>query len=1079
MNACKSAQEGEAKFSSVATRLVSLGAKGVVAMAYSVYAVAAKHFIGRMYGELVAGASLSSAVAAGRREVLNQRSRPSPKGNKPLQDWLVPVLYQQESYTPFIPKTTAPSFEELMVTNVTRNEVAIELPDAGAYGFIGRDYDILRLERAFRQNHVVLLKGMGGVGKTELACGFARWLDETQGRTGGIFFTSFADGKGLSYVINTIGRKLGGDRFSQLMSEQQQAVVLQYLQTNPCLLIWDNFEPVAGFPAGNEPLLLETERDSLRQFLKQLRGGQSWVLITSRREEPWLDCGYTLQSLLGLSDADAEELAAKILQSVGVNRAKLPKEYLELLKLLGGHPLSLRVVLPHLKTQNAVQLIDALQKGLDTFQGAKGEGRDKSLTVSLDYSFAKLSERARQHLPFLALFSERVNANLLYAFSGNPDDGNGQIYRAIFRENLQKDDWLILLEEAAEVGILEQIDATIYKIHPALPWYLRQRLSEQHDREVGELEKKLLVFYGLGADYYHKELIGNARLATWILQIEETNLLQNLRLAEQQQNWRNAHFILGALGEVYERIGRKPEFKCLRQRVLKQIGTHLADAKAKGQDAFNFWIYLRDNDANDALAIAELEGARAIYQEILKELTFLNDSSFNHRIAVSYYNLGRVALRQRQFEEAKAFYHQALKIFEDTRNWHSAATGYHELGRIAQEQRQFEEAKAFYHQALKIHEDERNWYYAAMSYHQLGIVAQEQRQFEEAKAFYHQALKIHEDERNWHHAADGYHQLGIVAQEQRQFEEAKAFYLKVLKIYEDARNWYKAAMSYHHLGIVAQEQRQFEEARAFYHKALKIYEDARDWYQAATIYYELGIVAQDQRQFEEAKAFYHKALKIYEDARSWYQAAMSWHNLGMVAQEQRQFEEAKAFYLKALKIYEDARDWYEAADDYHQLGMIAQEQRQFEEAKAFYLKALKIYEDAQDWYKAVNDYYLLAALAEEQRQFEEAKAFYHKAFKIHQQSQNWHNASVTLRQWGYVLEAQENWVEALQCYISTLYIDIEHNKEWIDWRIRDLGRMLKVLGESQFEAIWREVTGDECPEELRSAIQAASEETEE
>ncbi|HEY9692001.1 MAG TPA: CHAT domain-containing protein [Oculatellaceae cyanobacterium] len=389
LNACKSAQEGSDTFSSVATRLVSLGAKGVVAMSYSVYAEAAKHFIGRLYQELVAGASLADAVASGRREVLNKPQRPSPKGNLPLQDWLVPVLYQQETYTPFIPKSAAPSFADLMAQeiNSSNEKAAVDLPEAGAYGFIGRDYDILRLERAFRQNHVVLLKGMGGVGKTELVCGFARWQQETQGRTGGIFFTSFEQGAGLSNVVNQIGRALGGDRFSQLMPEQQKAVGLQYLQTNPCLLIWDNFEPVAGFPAGNEPLLPQTERDSLKRFLKDLRGGQSWVLITSRREEPWLDCGYTQQTLKGLSEQDAEEFAAEVLRTAEVDRAKLPKEYLELLKLLGGHPLSLRVVLPHLKTQTPVQLIDALRRGLDTFQGAKEEGRDKSLTVSLDYSF--------------------------------------------------------------------------------------------------------------------------------------------------------------------------------------------------------------------------------------------------------------------------------------------------------------------------------------------------------------------------------------------------------------------------------------------------------------------------------------------------------------------------------------------------------------------------------------------------------------------------------------------------------------------------------------------------------------------
>jgi hypothetical protein len=133
--------------------------------------------------------------------VLNQPLRPSPKGNLPLQDWLVPVLYQQETYTPFTPAVPLKS----EIPNPESKIEMADLPEEGAYGFIGRDYDILRLERAFRKNHVGLLKGMGGVGKTELSLGFARWLDETQGRTGGIFFTSFERGAGLSHVVNQIG----------------------------------------------------------------------------------------------------------------------------------------------------------------------------------------------------------------------------------------------------------------------------------------------------------------------------------------------------------------------------------------------------------------------------------------------------------------------------------------------------------------------------------------------------------------------------------------------------------------------------------------------------------------------------------------------------------------------------------------------------------------------------------------------------------------------------------------------------------------------------------------------------------
>ncbi|MBE9210660.1 tetratricopeptide repeat protein [Nostoc sp. LEGE 06077] len=922
LNACKSGQVGEEAFSSVAGQLVKLGAKGVVAMAYSVYAKGAEHFIGRLYGELVRGECIATAVAAGRKSMSIDKMRPSPKGNLPLQDWLVPVLYQQEPYTPFVPKKTAPSFADLMAQtdNTPETSKAVGLPDESAYGFIGRDYEILRLERAFRQNHLVLVQGMGGVGKTELAAGFARWLNDTQGRTGGMFFTSFEQGAGLSQVINQIGRALGGERFSQMMPDKQEDVVRQYLQTNPCLLIWDNFEPVNGFPTGNEPLLSGEERNKLKRFLKELRGGKSWVLITSRHEEVWLDCGYSLINLRGLSQADAQELASKILQTVGVERKNLPAEYLELLKLLGGHPLSLRVVLPHLKMQTPVQLIEALRCGLDTFRGQEEEEREKSLTVSLDYSFAKLSERTRQHLPFLALFSEWVDAHWLHSFSASSDNELGQAYRAVFGENLQKADWLQILNEAAAAGIVEYLGESIYKIHPALPWYLRQKLNQQvclgmngdaeHtrlginsqansesplkrtedsgsllssplertsamslgidseavmevQRKINELEKKLLIFYAYLADSYREKLISKTEVATFVLRVEEPNLLQNLRLAEHQQEWAYAQWILQAVGDVYKRIGRKPEFKSLRQRTLNQIGIHLADAKAKGEDALDFWMYLRGVDANEAAQSADLEGAKKIYQEILDELIAVNDSSVNDKIASVNHNLGNIAQEQRQFDVAIDYYHKALKIKEDAGDFYSAADEYHQLGMVAQEQRQFDVAvDYYYHKALKIKEDAGDFYSAADEYHQLGMVAQEQRQFDVAVGYYHKALKIKEDAGDFYSAAGEYHQLGMVAQEQRQFDVAVDYYHKALKIKEDAGDLYSAARQYHQLGMVAQEQRQFDVAVDYYQKTYEVFAQFRDWYKASATLGKWGRVLEAQENYVEALPIYIRVLAI-------------------------------------------------------------------------------------------------------------------------------------------------------------------------------------------------------------------------
>jgi len=997
LNACKSAQEGGENFSSVAAQLILSGAKGVVAMAYSVYAEAAKPFMGGLYGELARGASLAEAVTAARRMVLNQPLRPSPKGNLPLQDWLVPVLYQQEIYTPFTPTVNLKS----EIQNPESKIEMVDLPEEGAYGFIGRDYDILRLERAFRKNHVGLLKGMGGVGKTELVCGFARWLDETQGRTGGIFFTSFERGAGLSHVVNQIGRVLGSDKFSQLMPEQQQAVVLEYLRTHPCLLIWDNFEPVAGFPTGNEPLLSNAERDNLKQFLKDLRGGQSWVLITSRREESWLkDCNYKPLPLSGLSGQDVEEFAAKILQKVKVDRKNLAPQYLELLKLLGGHPLSLRVILPHLKTQSPNEIMEALRQGLDTFQGAEEEGRDKSLYVSLDYSFAKLSDRTRQHSPFLAFFSERVYAYWLGIFLSNPNSDFAQAYRAVFGETVQAIDWQQILNEAVEAGILEHLGGEFYKFHPALPWYLRQRLTEKNSQAtIWELEKFLMLFYAAFAEYYHEQLISNPESTSHMLLVEEPNFLQNLRLAEQQQDWRNAQMILTVLGEVYKRWGRKPEFKLLRQRMLNQIGIKLAEAKAKGTEALGLWMYLRNNEANENLAINDLERSRIIYQEILKELIALNNPSVNEAIATLNNNLGNIAMELRDFGVATAYYQKALDIRKESKNLYKVAGIYHNLGRIAQLQRRFEEA---------------------IDYSQ-----------------------------------------------------------KALKIYKDAGDVYKVADAYHQLGDVAQEQQRYDEAITYSQEALKIYEDLGDLHNAAAEYHLLGNATYSQGRRKEAMNYYKKALKIYEDAEDWYNAADEYLQLGTVAQEEHQFDDAAAYYQKAQNIFEDVQNWDKAATVYHQLSLMALRQQQIEEVINYAQKALKIREDTQDWYKAADDYYLLGMGSQAQQRFEDAITYYQKAFEIFQHFKDEFKVSISLRNWSNVLATQGNWAEALQIGIKLLAIDLEHNQDWVSSDVKGMGRMLRVLGESQFQAVWREVTGEECSEDWLSVFRAANEAEEE
>ena len=161
-----------------------------------------------------------------------------------------------------------------------------------------------------------------------------------------------------------------------------------------------------------------------------------------------------------------------------------------------------------------------------------------------------------------------------------------------------------------------------------------------------------------------------------------------------------------------------------------------------------------------------------------------------------------------------------------------------------------------------------------------------------------------------------------------------------------------------------------------------------------------------------------------------------------------------------VKIYKDAGDSHNAAKDSHQLRIVAEEQQRFDEAIAFYNKALEIYEDAGDSHKATNQYQGLGKTAKEQGNLDTAVSYFQKAFIALCAANDWRQASAILTAGGGTLETRSNWTEAVKIYIQALEIDIEHNSEWVGSDIADLGRMLKQLGDSQFQVIWREFTGE-------------------
>ena len=791
----------------------------------------------------------------------------------------------------------------------------IDLPPQGKYGFVGRKDELKRLERAFRKTSVVLLTGPAGVGKTELACEFARRLfypqrqtspteaqapqtatSGAQGEKGdgqsGVFFTAFEYGAGLCRILHEMGTTLQGIGFARLSLEQQRQRIIEYLKANPCLLIWDNFENALCS-------LDDTESQELVSFLHEISGDSSSHILITSRGKGWGDgagIGATHLSpvhkeLKGLKDADTQRLAGLVLESAGVDAARLGPAYLELLALLRGNPMSMKVVLPHLKQRPPSEVVQALQSNI---QGEAGES--DVMDAALECSFSLLSPRTRAHLPFLALFQQRVLLDVLTFIT------QGEAYASVMGENMAWGACRTFLKEARDCDILDSISPSVYLVPPVVSWFLRRKLNHHlTPSQVGALEREFVRVYADLGDYFleHLSSENSDSTVTGVL-AEEANLLHALHLAEMDGRWEHIQLILQPLGQVYKMQERVLELRRLRERLLSSVGHEAEQAEHKG--AIDLWMYLRGSEVNDAIAREELEVAEGICHTVLRHLESVGDSATHSQMASVYHHLGLIAQGRSQYEQAEGWYHEALKLGEPLGNEAECADSYHQLGLIAHSQRRHEEAEGWHRRALEIRERLEDEAESASECHQLALVAEARSQVVVALDWYQRARTAYERLGDKVSGATVYHRLGLIAQAQYDYEEAAGWHQKALLTYEELDDQVSGSDAFYQLGVISLRRHEYEEAENWLLQALDANERRGDEAAIANICHQLGVAAHAQQRHEEAEKRYQKALEIYVRLGDDAAAASTWGQLGLLADQQGNYYHAVWYVAHTYEI---------------------------------------------------------------------------------------------------------------------------------------------------------------------------------
>ncbi len=296
---------------------------------------------------------------------------------------------------------TQPGLEEIVCINSYQDWG--EAVDVSV--FYGRDWELELLKKwvISDQCRLVLLLGMGGIGKTSLAVKLGQLVED---KFEFLIWRSLRHGHFLEEILMDII-----DFFSQHEIEPQRkpslsylSQLIYYLRAGRCLLILDNWETILkpGSPAGSYRAGYEDYGEFLRVIAET--NHQSCVILTGREKPQGIsafegeNAAVRVLSLKGLLAENAEQIF------LDKNLQSLASERKQLIEIYQGNPLALKIVATSIQEIFGGNLGEFLRFEIGVFNGIRS---------LLEQQFERLAPLEKQILFWLAINREPVSLSCL------------------------------------------------------------------------------------------------------------------------------------------------------------------------------------------------------------------------------------------------------------------------------------------------------------------------------------------------------------------------------------------------------------------------------------------------------------------------------------------------------------------------------------------------------------------------------------------------------------------------------------------------------------------------------------------
>ncbi|HRI71634.1 MAG TPA: CHAT domain-containing protein, partial [Polyangium sp.] len=902
LDACQTAMADTNVDTSVAAELLRQGVVSVVAMRYAVLLSTAKRFVEAFYGALAKGHRIGRAMVEAQHALKTApvRSDFGSKGRLELQDWMVPVLFQEgddpQIFTGGVDVSPA-AVEARKKYDAVRHG---ELPKKPSHGFVGRARDLLRIERRIKRKGRVSIVGAGGEGKTALAVEAAHWFLLTKQRER-VAFVSVERLSDARAMLDAVGRQLvqgySVATADVIAPDKAMRDVKNALLEKRTLLVVDNFESLIAL-ADKDLTTAEAVRDIVNLVHELAEVTDTWLITTSRETLPGSSNNEEMR-IHSLEPPDARELLANVLREKGIEppceregAEELERAITSLIEAVRGHARSLVLLGPNIAGRGIEATREAIQREMVALEKRYPGDRERSLLASVRVSLDRVDSTTRKKIAPLCVFRQAAPVPILADVL-----------------QLEPEDAVDLCNMLVELGLAVMIGPYLLP-EPALGEAL---LLEMDPGALETSEGRWRDGMEGFAVVLHEQRFQDTNIALPSATITLIDLVDALdaTLREVQAQTLSAEEAMNFatnLEHLVSSIGQ-PRALARVRRVREELTKRLCGWSHAQYLAAAYQV---DQLLEAGNIRAALDAAVQLRDRTNAEGDIYPGAAYDRATACC--RLGRVLRRTGSAEQAFTVLEVARKQFSALAEVGGANAArmegvcMTEQGDALRALGKLEAATAKYEDSARRGAEIKDMRMVAVAYQQLSTVLRKQGRFQDALEACQQTRELCEVLGEPQSLATVWHQLGRVHEEMGNFLAAEHAYKESLRLEVALGNRAGEADTLGQLGNVYRSLRRLEDATAFYRQAIMLHDALGDAAVASSYQNNLGVTLHELGRLNEARDALKAALVVRLQLGHAGEPWMTWCALMRVETGTEHADAADDARMQAMRAYRAYRD---------------------------------------------------------------------------------------------------------------------------------------------------------------------------